>query len=1058
MVGNGVQLQPLIVVPPKRTTSSGLSVKSLSPRLPTSPTVQQQQQQQQRADITDSLPPSSLSPLLPQTQSLVPSPPLGASAPAYSPPLSPARSPPLSPLSMAMAANMDKADPELDDSPTTATATTNPSHLFWVPAHQHPEVAPQAFKDWLSRHDFESHKDAVSRVQRRKSYRESSHVVSADKRGSLVVEELTPHEEVDGDGDADAAGADGDTSPLAGPGELVARRPTSLRRAPRTRPRRPRSPSASRDGSAPAATPSDDVPPSVAHARRVSQKKKSNLADSVIVAAGSDDTPNVPPPPPPALPAKHQTPEQQETALAGSAGDAARKERPMSILDLQALLPSDGVTILPSLSPAPASSLAASVPERPPKPFVTPRPLPQLPLPTLPPPTTPSADRSPLPISVPTLSPATPPAVLQINPNVAVDFVVPPARTTSLKLRASRPPESRDSPMPSSPLTPSSTPQPAANVPADDALLVSARDDVLESPVASVEAKLDALLQSEPSIPPLMIKHEPVETAAPAVAPLLDTEQLPTADSATTAAPNTDATEPTASHRPPSLTSLESIESFESLDVNQLAEASPKKLGKKKKRHLFGFGSDRKSSSKEDLSLVSADGGRESAGEDEPRSPSAKKGSSWWHVFKSDEDLSGTGRKKRDPASSAVAPAAQDKLASGGVNAVSVEGGSTPASSTAPHPATSPPALLKKPKSVLSLFKSSKSKSSSSGAASESGAATGGSPTSLTGVTPANRAAGASGSGRTRYTNYSRYPIHIERAVCRLAHQKLANPRRPLHHQVLISNMLVWYMSLRRAEEMGQQGGQPLLNGQGGATAAAANGAGVNGTAATGGGGSGAQAANGSPAGENGAGEDGTAAQVNGTGHDSDEPDKMVVWKGGRFRSNMSAGGNGRSKKGRRKRKQNGGGGSREMAVPSPNYGAIDGADGRASGFSFEDGYTSDGRKAPPQSAAQRHARQGYSDDNDDDDDDEEEEDDSSSEASEDSISDGDDAAASGEKRSSSIKYGARITAPGPLPQQVNGTHAAATTATAAAVADDDDDEDDNVPLGLVLKKQDPNR
>ncbi|KAI9223159.1 activator of mitotic machinery Cdc14 phosphatase activation C-term-domain-containing protein, partial [Blastocladiella britannica] len=39
-----------------------------------------------------------------------------------------------------------------------------------------------------------------------------------------------------------------------------------------------------------------------------------------------------------------------------------------------------------------------------------------------------------------------------------------------------------------------------------------------------------------------------------------------------------------------------------------------------------------------------------------------------------------------------------------------------------------------------------------------------------------------------------RYPLHIERAICRLAHAKLANPRRPLHHQVLISNMLVWYM------------------------------------------------------------------------------------------------------------------------------------------------------------------------------------------------------------------------------------------------------------------------
>ncbi|KAJ1965764.1 hypothetical protein IWQ62_002588 [Dispira parvispora] len=48
----------------------------------------------------------------------------------------------------------------------------------------------------------------------------------------------------------------------------------------------------------------------------------------------------------------------------------------------------------------------------------------------------------------------------------------------------------------------------------------------------------------------------------------------------------------------------------------------------------------------------------------------------------------------------------------------------------------------------------------------------------------------------TRYTNYNRYPIHIERAIYRLSHIKLANPRRPLLHQVLISNMMFWYLSI----------------------------------------------------------------------------------------------------------------------------------------------------------------------------------------------------------------------------------------------------------------------
>jgi hypothetical protein len=45
-----------------------------------------------------------------------------------------------------------------------------------------------------------------------------------------------------------------------------------------------------------------------------------------------------------------------------------------------------------------------------------------------------------------------------------------------------------------------------------------------------------------------------------------------------------------------------------------------------------------------------------------------------------------------------------------------------------------------------------------------------------------------------RYINFFRLPIHIERAVYRLSHIKLANPRRPLYEQVLISNLMFWYL------------------------------------------------------------------------------------------------------------------------------------------------------------------------------------------------------------------------------------------------------------------------
>jgi len=43
---------------------------------------------------------------------------------------------------------------------------------------------------------------------------------------------------------------------------------------------------------------------------------------------------------------------------------------------------------------------------------------------------------------------------------------------------------------------------------------------------------------------------------------------------------------------------------------------------------------------------------------------------------------------------------------------------------------------------------------------------------------------------------YARYPIHVERAIYRLSHIKLANPRRPLYEQVLISNLMFWYLGI----------------------------------------------------------------------------------------------------------------------------------------------------------------------------------------------------------------------------------------------------------------------
>ncbi|KAI0831961.1 hypothetical protein BC628DRAFT_1310958 [Trametes gibbosa] len=66
---------------------------------------------------------------------------------------------------------------------------------------------------------------------------------------------------------------------------------------------------------------------------------------------------------------------------------------------------------------------------------------------------------------------------------------------------------------------------------------------------------------------------------------------------------------------------------------------------------------------------------------------------------------------------------------------------------------------------------------------------------------------------------FARYPIHVERAIYRLSHIKLANPRRPLYEQVLISNLMFWYLGVinktqPQGQGQGQNGATPAAQGQ----------------------------------------------------------------------------------------------------------------------------------------------------------------------------------------------------------------------------------------------------
>ena len=61
---------------------------------------------------------------------------------------------------------------------------------------------------------------------------------------------------------------------------------------------------------------------------------------------------------------------------------------------------------------------------------------------------------------------------------------------------------------------------------------------------------------------------------------------------------------------------------------------------------------------------------------------------------------------------------------------------------------------------------------------------------------------------------YARYPIHVERAIYRLSHIKLANPRRPLYEQVLISNLMFWYLGvINKAQNSSPNPTQGTANG-----------------------------------------------------------------------------------------------------------------------------------------------------------------------------------------------------------------------------------------------------
>ncbi|KAG0266973.1 hypothetical protein DFQ27_009250 [Actinomortierella ambigua] len=189
------------------------------------------------------------------------------------------------------------------------------------------------------------------------------------------------------------------------------------------------------------------------------------------------------------------------------------------------------------------------------------------------------------------------------------------------------------------------------------------------------------------------------------------------------------------------------------------------------------------------------------------------------HIMASAEDTQTT--TPVDSVAKGTASSSSSGAASGATTTATAAATST-TTTTSTSSATAGATTGAKKQSTFSMLFSRGTKSSNNQAQSGSSTATdstsavtanGSSGQSVHGVTPSS-ASSSSPFAKPKYTNYNRLPIHIERAIYRLSHVKLANPRRPLQEQVLISNMMFWYLGVIQQQQMLQQQQQQELQQQ----------------------------------------------------------------------------------------------------------------------------------------------------------------------------------------------------------------------------------------------------
>ncbi|POG75633.1 hypothetical protein GLOIN_2v1564535 [Rhizophagus irregularis DAOM 181602=DAOM 197198] len=109
--------------------------------------------------------------------------------------------------------------------------TDNPSHLFWVPAHLHPEIAPNEFRKWLKNHAKDGFNSGIGSLRRRKSTLSKQYIPSdvEDDEEETTDKKVEPEKKWTGFDWESYIGSDGNINPTSESTKLnILRRSLSL--------------------------------------------------------------------------------------------------------------------------------------------------------------------------------------------------------------------------------------------------------------------------------------------------------------------------------------------------------------------------------------------------------------------------------------------------------------------------------------------------------------------------------------------------------------------------------------------------------------------------------------------------------------------------------------------------------------------------------------------------------------------------------------------------------------------------------------------------------------